>query len=283
MRKRKLQYSRLIVLGLVVAITATALCVTTFAVQGNISNIAESNDQSSQTQIGDNIQNIQPSINNAPVTQTASTSLPNNNSNETKYIDQRAVDKNNSNSGKDIYTYSKSDLEELVKQGYSIKNIYEADKVGNSILVNPKTILKRSKDENKDVEGVKQEIISERQTNVLRTLQSKYPNEYNQMVQQQLDDNQKRRLLEFIDRNDVKSVDTLISDYKVNGDQALTKYKNLKTNTVSQDNINKYNLTQDDVKFLNDNTIKNIENVSQKTGIPVKDIIAKMQNKGAAN
>lgn len=63
---------------------------------------------------------------------------------------------------KDIYNFSGNDIEKLLIEGYSVEDIILADNIGNEIVVDPKELLKKSKEENKKLDEIKSEIVNKR-------------------------------------------------------------------------------------------------------------------------
>lgn len=61
-----------------------------------------------------------------------------------------------------LYTVDKEEVKSLVEKGYSIKEIVEADAIGNLIFVEPNVMLDKKGKSKKSLEQVKNDILKER-------------------------------------------------------------------------------------------------------------------------
>ena len=173
----------------------------------------------------------------------------------------------------DLYNLDQKDVEELLNSGYSIKQIFEADEIGNSICENPKNLLERAKKEEIDLKDIEKKVIAERKQKRFDELKVKYSKEYLELKKEQLNDNSISTLLAFYDQNDVKSIHELVGQYKKDGDKALVKAVKAKEPMLSKDKMNKYGLASSDNEGLSDELISKMEELSRQTNKPVKELI----------
>ncbi len=171
---------------------------------------------------------------------------------------------------KDKYSLKKDDIEELVKKGHSIKDIFRADEIGNEIDENPKELLTRKNKEKKSLDKVKEDILKERKEKNLQKLRDKHPEKYNQLKDEKFNDDEILSILAFSEINNVNSLNDLIKDYKKKGNDAL-KDKEKYQGFISKKE--KYNLSDEDVDGVSDEILAALERLSEKTNKPIKELV----------
>lgn len=173
----------------------------------------------------------------------------------------------------DVYNLTEDDIKTLLIDGYTIQDIYKADDIGNNSYIDPKELLSRMRASNISLEEAKNEIIVEQKNSEVQILGQKHPDEYSLLMQEGLNDDQIFLLLSVIDIYHIQCTMELIQDFKVNGENALDSYIDPSSVTVSQEKMDEYNLTPDDVKGLTDETLDKLVTVANKMGISVKDAV----------
>lgn len=171
------------------------------------------------------------------------------------------------------YNLSKEDIEKLIKEGHSIKDILKADEIGNEINEDPKDLLSIKKENKKDLEIIKNEIFDERKKNNIEKLSKKYQTEYEEMINEGLDEEQQLEMLAFIDNISVDSVKEFIKDYKKDGKKVFKEYSKKTKKNVSDDKLSKYNLTTKDVEGLTDEMFNKLEELAEKNNLSVNQLI----------
>lgn len=171
----------------------------------------------------------------------------------------------------DLYNLNKADVEELMSKGFGMKDIIEADDVANRVFINPKELLERKKNEDKSFEELELEIKNERLQSNLEKLKKKHPEEHLKIEKHQLSEKDQLTLLACIDLNDVASIDTLIEEYKKNGQDALKGYQKTKKLKASKDILKKHNLTEQEAQGFSDQQIERLAELCKKRNRSVKD------------
>ena len=183
----------------------------------------------------------------------------------------------NNTSATDLYNLGKKEIEALINGGYTLKQIFEADEIGNRIMENPANLLERSKNEHKELKDIEKAIMSERKQKQLDGLKEKYSMEYAELKNEQFNDQDISTLLVFYDQNDVKSMKELARQYKENGDKALSKALKAKSSSLSKEKMDMYGISEADAEGLNDEILTSLEELSKKTDKPVKDLVKGMK------
>lgn len=173
-----------------------------------------------------------------------------------------------------------SDLKDLLLKGFEGKDIFKAYVLGNELLVDPKRILEVKKDENKDLNTIENEIKAQKTKNNLSSLASRYPEEFEYLSNENMSDSDIITLLTLYNQFDIPSIQVLLEDYRNNNfslEYLYNKYKN-NARKVSQEYIDKYGLTEEDIEGVNDDIIKQIEKiVEMKPEMTVKQLLQQMQ------
>ncbi len=166
----------------------------------------------------------------------------------------------------DVYNIEGDTLKELLDQGFTIEEIYEADDIGNRIYVDPIELLKRSRDENISLKELEETIVKEMSENYYANLKEKYSKEYKRLSDDKMDDKDIENLLVYIDDRQLELSEDIIKDYKQKGEKIFSQ-------VLSNQTREKYNLSWEDAKKLTDEKVKELEGTSKKTGKAVKSVI----------
>lgn len=175
--------------------------------------------------------------------------------------------------GKDMFYIGEKEIEDMMQKGYSVEDIFEADKISNEIGIEPEALLEKKAASNKSLEQIKKDVLAESREKTISELKNKYKNEYKKLKGKNLKETEIINLLAYADVNNVKVSDTLINEYQKNGDKVFKKAKNeIKANKVSQETKKEYQLSEAETKDLSEELIGKLEVLSKKTGISVEEL-----------
>ena len=169
----------------------------------------------------------------------------------------------------DIYNIDGDDVDELLEQGFTIKDLFKADEIANTILEDPKNLLKMKKETGKTLDEVKDMILEERKQIVIEDIKTNHEKEYNKLVEKELTEDEIISMISYIDRNELQLTDSLIKEYKNSGDK---KFKE-KKDTLSKEYKTKYKLSDKDSVGLTDEKLDALEKISEMTGKPMKELL----------
>ncbi|AEG61160.1 hypothetical protein [Desulforamulus ruminis] len=175
----------------------------------------------------------------------------------------------------DTYHIEGEELANLIQEGYSVSDIFKADELANKIHEEPKNLLKRKKELDKNWEEVEKKLFTERAEKFITKFKSKYPKESKQLEDQGFSEEEQFTLLAMYDQQMVSSIEELTKSYKQNGEEGL---KNIIKNPrlhgkISKEKMDKYGLTEQDTKGLSEDMIEKMEMISQEVNVPVKELI----------
>jgi hypothetical protein len=174
---------------------------------------------------------------------------------------------------KDMFNIGEKEIEDMMQKGYSVEDIFEADKISNEIGIEPEALLEKEEATNKSLEQIKKDVLAESRDKTTSELKNKYKNEYKKLKDKKLKEMEIINLLAYADVNNVKVSDTLINEYQKNGDKVFKKAKNeIKVNEVSQETKKEYQLSEVETKDLSEELIGKLEVLSKKTGISVEEL-----------
>jgi hypothetical protein len=174
---------------------------------------------------------------------------------------------------KDMFNIGEKEIEDMMQKGYSVEDIFEADKISNEIGIEPEALLEKKEATNKSLEQIKKDVLAESREKTTSELKNKYKNEYKKLKDKNLKEMEIINLLAYADVNNVKVSDTLINEYQKNGDKVFKKAKNeIKVNEVSQETKKEYQLSEAETKDLSEELIDKLEVLSKKTGISVEEL-----------
>lgn len=92
-------------------------------------------------------------------------------------------------------------IQELVEQGYSIEDIFVAYEIANRIYQAPEEMLRRKVESGKTLEEIKEEILEEETKKRIKLLKDKYPQEFQELVNQGHSENEIVILLDCMNIN----------------------------------------------------------------------------------
>jgi hypothetical protein len=170
----------------------------------------------------------------------------------------------------DLFDLGREDIQELLESGFSMKDIIEADELGNDIAEDPKELLEHKKNSDQSFEQIKEDILKERKEDNRKYLKNKYEKEYKEIKGKSFNDEDTYTLLSYMDVYGEKLTKDLMKDYKEKGTKS---FKNSNKEELSKATKNKYNISDKDATGLTEEIIKMIEKVSEDTGEPVKKLI----------
>lgn len=170
---------------------------------------------------------------------------------------------------KDVYNISGNDIEELIKQGFTIEDIFKADELANNIYEDPKSLLKMKAETGKSLEEVKDDMIKERKAKAVNSIKDKHEKEYNKLQKEGFTDDEIISFISYLDMNQLQLTDSLIGEYKIS-DEKIFKEKN---NKLSAEFKKKYKISDKEAVGLTDDLVKAMEKLSKKTGKPVRELL----------
>ncbi|HJV47462.1 MAG TPA: hypothetical protein VJ824_17220, partial [Bacillota bacterium] len=175
----------------------------------------------------------------------------------------------------DRYHLTQQDIEELLKNGHSIEDIFKADEIGNHINEDPKNLLAKKKEKGTKWEDMEETVTNERAEKFLGQLKEKHPKEFQQLQNQGLKQDEQFVLLSMYDRHLASGMQELIDTYKKDGNEGINRIlQNPKQHSnVSKEKIDALGLTADDADGLSEDEIDRIKNLSEKTNIPLKELL----------
>jgi len=175
-----------------------------------------------------------------------------------------------------LFDYTQDDLEKLLTDGYSMEDIFKAGEVGNRILEDPKKLLEEKRSSNKEWADVEKAVENERKQDYLNKMQQKYPDVYAKFVKENLSQSDMSLIFAYVNNYEVKSIDSLINEYKTKGKEALVSNKANKKNIVTKEKMDEYGLSPQDVEGLSDEMIDRVAIMSQESNISVKDLLKQL-------
>ena len=176
------------------------------------------------------------------------------------------------------YHTGPEEIEEFLNSGFSIADIFQADEIGNKIGIEPKKLLERKKEEQKDLDKIKEEIVKERKRNVINSLKEKFPDVYQQLSTEQLNENDMSTLMAFLAYYDVTSIKQLVDEYKSKGTDAFKAYSKKRDTKPSEQVKNKYGLTDEEAQGLSDETLSKLEIIAAKSNKSVKQVLTEYKD-----
>lgn len=181
----------------------------------------------------------------------------------------------------DKYHIGKEDVEKMLRDGHTIQDIFEADKIGNEIDEEPKKLLKMKKEKDYSLKEVEQDIRGERIKKHLQTLKKKYPEKYKEIEGQQLTEKEKFMILSFISTRDDSDTKALIKTYKEKGNRTFRDYtkKNKNKISASKTKKNELGLTDEEVAGLSDDMLVKLNTFAKKNNIPIKQLLKERNEK----
>lgn len=171
----------------------------------------------------------------------------------------------------DIYNTSGEEIESLLKDGYTIQDIYKADEIGNEICADPKLILETASSSGKSLDEVKNDIQKEQKDKLNNDYKGRYGKEYKELSKMGFSQDDILNILMYSDSNNIQVTDDLINSYKNNGKKAFVNKKTDKK--LIKETKQKYKLSGKNAEKLSEDTIKELEKASEKTGISAKKLI----------
>lgn len=175
---------------------------------------------------------------------------------------------------RDAFNINKEDVENLVKKGFTVQEIFEADDIANEIYEDPIKLLERSKSSDKPMKEVKSEILKERKDNTIKELTTKYGNEYKKLQNEKFAEDEIITFFEYIESNNLKFTNELMKEYKTKGQEFFRENKksNLTDATKKQ-----YSLSDKEAEGLTEDVIATLNSISKKENKSLKELIKDYQ------
>lgn len=175
---------------------------------------------------------------------------------------------------KDMFNIGEEEIEAMMQEGYSVEDIFEADKISNESGIEPEILLEKKAETNRSLEEIKKDILEESKEKTFSKLKETYKKEYDKLKSKKLKENEIMNLLAYTDINNVKVTDELIATYQKSGDEFFKNSNyGIKDSQLSKEMSNEYQLTGDEAKVISDKVLSKLEAISQKTGRPMEELI----------
>jgi predicted double-glycine peptidase len=177
---------------------------------------------------------------------------------------------NNTISYSQKYNIGDEEIEKLLKEGYSIQEIEEADQISNEIGEDPINLLESAKISGKKLNDIKEEKLKEIKESCINSIKSKYPDDYEKLKKENMKDDDIIIIMSYAEANNLQLSDELIKEYKMNN---ISFSKAGNGNSVSDKTKKKYKITEKDAEYLTEDIIMQLEDIAEKSGKPVKELI----------
>lgn len=175
---------------------------------------------------------------------------------------------------KDMFNIGEEEIEAMMQEGYSVEDIFEADKISNETGIEPEMLLEKKAETNRSLEEIKKDILEESREKTFAKLKETYKKEYDKLKSKKLKESEIMNLLAYTDINNVKVTDELITAYQKSGDEFFKNSNyGIKDSQLSKEMSNEYQLTGDEAKVISDKVLSKLEAISQKTGRPMEELI----------
>jgi hypothetical protein len=169
-----------------------------------------------------------------------------------------------------IFKLNAKEIENYMEKGYSMQDIFEADELGDKIVEEPKKLLDQKAESKDSVVEIAEGIMSDKKETAITDLKNKYKDEYSKLSEQNFKDNEIVSLLMYIDVNSLKLTNDLITKYKNEGEEL---FQSVAIDKLSDKYKKKYNISNSDAKYFNDNLIRCYEDISKNSKLTVKQLI----------
>jgi len=180
---------------------------------------------------------------------------------------------------KDMFHIGEEEIKEMMQKGYSVEDIFEADRIANELFLDPQILLEKKEASDKSLEQIKKDILEESREKMKFYLKEKYEDAYEKLESKDLKETEIINLLAYADINNLNVSDQLVEEYQTNGDKLFKKAKNeINKSKVSQKTKKKYQISDAAAKNLSEELIDKLEILSQKTGKPVEKLVKGYMN-----
>lgn len=174
----------------------------------------------------------------------------------------------------DMYNLEEKEIKSMMEKGYSVEDIFEADKISNEIGIEPEALLEKKDSSNKSLEQIKKDVLDENKKKTFTKLKATYKTEYEKLKNKKIGEDEIMNLLAYADINKVKITDTMLATYRKEGEKFFQKATTKTTGSqLSQNKKAEYQLTDTEASSISDETLSKLEALSQKTGKPVKELV----------
>ncbi len=175
---------------------------------------------------------------------------------------------------RDMFHIGEEEIEDMMKKGYSIEDIFEADRISNELFIDPVILLEEKMDSNKSLEEVKSEILEENRKKVIFNLKDKFGDQYKKLKEMNLEETDIINLLAYSDINNVEISDVLIEEYQRSSDSVLQRRTDDKIeDNALQDEGERSRLSESETMAVPEKLKNKLDVLSEKTGKSVEDLI----------
>jgi hypothetical protein len=216
---------------------------------------------------------------NSKVTDTFNNANQTNSSNNDVIYKSKRTYFQDPNTVKDKYHIGKEEIEKFLSDGYSVKDILEADDIGNQNDIDPAILLSRKQQENKSLNTIKEEILKEKTHDIYAKVKGVYAKEFKQFEDENLDENDQMVIFSYTYDNAIDINKNLIKEYKKGGRKALEnsakKYKDNVLQKLKQEN----NISDADAEGLTGRMILDLKQNAKDSKQPLTNVLNKYKKK----
>ena len=172
----------------------------------------------------------------------------------------------------EFYNMSQSEMEQYLKEGFTLHDLYQADALANVMMIKPNELL-----ELKQAEGDWAKAEAKAQINQaleqIKPYIEKHPKEYQQLKKQSLTPQAELLLMSIYDRNRSVPVKDLVQQYKkspasfVDNHVEKTKSKDVKDISLFEKKGSNGAPTEREME--------NLKKLAEKTNTPLEDLVQK--------
>lgn len=171
---------------------------------------------------------------------------------------------------KDVFQLSQEQLESLLTQGYSVEDLYRLDELANKLYVEPLSLAERKAKEQLSWEELEQKVTAEIEAAQLAQLSKNYPQPYEQLKKEKLNDRERLALLVAYDTGK-GTMPELIGAYKSGGEKSLVNFKP-KTKVQGKNGMTTNTVT-DSEDTLDSDVLARIRSIAKESGLPEQELI----------
>jgi len=218
-----------------------------------------------------NLAEIEPEVNNRKNIYSNNSLITSDNNEEILYKGTKST----LNPGTpDIYNISEDEVKSMLQEGYTVKDIFEADKIGNETGIEPKTLLEKKESTGKSLNQIKNEILETNRKKVVEEFKKTYPKEYEKLKSKKVKESDITNLIVYAEINNRKITDDLVTAYLKSGSKLFEKpIVTENEDQISQDDKKKYQLSDLETESIPAELIPKFEELAKKTGKPVKELM----------
>lgn len=185
------------------------------------------------------------------------------------------INKSRSSEKKDKYNIGQEQLDQYIREGFGLEDIYTADELANKYDIGPDQLLNEHKIQ-KDWGEIEATLKAKRNSEALKHYDDKYKKELKWLEDNQVEESLHFELIALYDQyQDVSTIEELAKLRNQQDTPSVLKELNARKAKlkVSADRLKKHNLKESDVEGLNNKTFDALAEISEKSNTPLKTVI----------